>query len=173
MTEFEIETGELAAGRSASGVLSGWIGRGVRSKLAGRRVFDSKADTGQQIAGGTSPPRSFQAAAAVMILAATAEGTEGSFGGFLRGCLGHSVMAVHCGLDKPNRLAHAVHGFRLTCAGERQRPGHREEYSQQQESCRPTMHSLVGAARARGANARGPTPNGAQHTSIQCPVAST
>jgi len=75
-----------------------------------------------------------------MILAAAVESTDGCFGGFLCGCLGHPVMAVHRGLDRLAWLAHAVHGFRLTCVGQRQRPEGREEHSQQQESCSPTMH---------------------------------
>jgi len=48
-----------------------------------------------------------------MILAAIVDGTEGIFRAFLRGRLGHSVMAVHRGLDRLDRLAHTVHGFRL------------------------------------------------------------
>jgi hypothetical protein len=52
-----------------------------------------------------------------MILAAAVEGTEGFLGAFGRRRLGHPVVAMHRGLGRLDRLAHAVHGFRLRCAG--------------------------------------------------------
>lgn len=142
------KAGELAARRRASGSLSGRIGGDARCQLRGGREFNQKAHTGKQIGSRTGPLRSPQTTAAIVVLTAAAAGAEGCFRACLRGCLGHPVMAVHRRLAGLERLAHAVHGFRVIRAGQRQRSTNRKENSQQKEFCSPTMHGFGGDSRA-------------------------